>query len=416
MKTILFLTNAYPYFPGEQFIEDEIGYWATQTAAKVILVPMTASGTPRSTPEEIDVDLTLAQSGSLLEKLSSVVTAACSKLFWKEVGFIYTSRGLTLRCYVRALKSSANVLRIKKALHKVHAKHQNVEIAYCYWNDVQAYAAVLLKRAGMISKVVSRAHRFDLYENRRLDQYMPLKRQFIAGMDLTFAIANEGKIYLEMTYGLPATRVLVSPLGVPIPSLISQASESNCLNIVSVSFCAPVKRIDKIIDVIAAAALQLKTYKITWNHIGDGPLLSDLMLHAAEKLTPQQVEWSFLGNKKNSEVKQYFENNCVDIFINASESEGVPVSIMEAMSYGIPVIAPNVGGISELVANEYGCLLSDEPSVSDIATAFVGMASRCKQPEIRALAKQKIVNNYSAAQNYHAFVDSVIAKGPNTDG
>ena len=256
MKTILFLTSAYPYFPGEQFIENEIGYWAAQTAAKVVLVPMTASGAPRSMPAGIDVDLTLAKSGSFPEKLVSVVAAACSNLFWKEVRFIYASHGLALRCYVRALKSSANVLRIEKALKNIHVKHQRIDVAYCYWNESQAYAAVLLKRAGLIPKVVSRAHGGDLYEIRRVDQYMPLKRQFINDMDLTFAIAKEGKAYLEMTYNAPSTRVIVSPLGVPIPPLFSLASESNCLNIVSVSYCVPVKRIDKIIDSIAVAALQ----------------------------------------------------------------------------------------------------------------------------------------------------------------
>jgi colanic acid/amylovoran biosynthesis glycosyltransferase len=81
---------------------------------------------------------------------------------------------------------------------------------------------------------------------------------------------------------------------------------------------------------------------------------------------------------------------------------------MEAMSYGVPTIAPNVGGISELVANEYGCLLSELPSVAEITNAVVAMSSRCKQAEIRSFAKQKIIENYSAARNYKAFVDLVV--------
>lgn len=40
-----------------------------------------------------------------------------------------------------------------------------------------------------------------------------------------------------------------------------------------------------------------------------------------------------------------------------SDSEGIPVSIMEAMSFGIPVIARNVGGMSEIVNEENGLLL-----------------------------------------------------------
>jgi colanic acid/amylovoran biosynthesis glycosyltransferase len=386
----------------------QIDFWATQTAAKVILVPYKATGMPRSTPEGIDVDLTLAHSGSLHGKFRGLVVAACSKLFWKEVRFIYTSHGLKLRCYVRALKSSTNVLRIEKALRVICSKHININVAYCYWNEVQTYAAVLLKRAGVIDKVVSRAHGWDLYKERRIDQYMPLKRQFINGMDLTFAISKEGKAYFETAYGARATQVVVSRLGVPIPILISLPSESCCLNIASVSFCVSLKRIDKIIDAIANAAPKLKTFKISWTHIGDGPLLPELKLRAAEKLSPLQVEWCFLGNKKNSEVKAFFGENPIDFFINTSESEGVPVSIMEAMSYGVPTIAPNVGGISELVANEYGCLLSELPSVAEITNAVVAMSLRCKQTEIRSLAKQKIIENYCAARNYKTLVDLVV--------
>lgn len=408
MNTVLFLTSAYPYFPGEQFIEDEIGYWAGQISTKIVIVPMTASGVPRNTPEGIEVDLTLAHRVSLVGKLKSAFAAIISNIFWKEVRFIYASKGLEFRCYLQALRSVSNVMRIEKSLTHIHAKYENPNIAYCYWNDAQAYAAVLLKRAGLISKIISRAHGFDIYESRRPNGYMPLKRQFIGEIDSILAISNEGKTYLEMTYNALPHQVLVTPLGVPIPRLIASVSEPGYLNIVSISFCVPVKRIDKIIDAIAEAALQLQSLKITWTHIGDGPLLTNLKLRAAEKLTLRQVEWSFLGNKPNYEVKQYFEKNTVDIFINASESEGVPVSIMEAMSYGVPVIAPNVGGIGELVSDEYSCLLVENPSITDIAAAIKLMVSKGKKPEIRILAKKKIITNYSAVCNYKKVVKLII--------
>ena len=45
----------------------------------------------------------------------------------------------------------------------------------------------------------------------------------------------------------------------------------------------------------------------------------------------------------------YYKNNIIDIFINLSASEGIPVSIMDAISFGIPCIATNVGGTGEIV-------------------------------------------------------------------
>lgn len=49
--------------------------------------------------------------------------------------------------------------------------------------------------------------------------------------------------------------------------------------------------------------------------------------------------------------------NDFDLFVNMSLSEGIPVSIMEAISFGIPIIATNVGGNAEIVNDETGVLI-----------------------------------------------------------
>lgn len=407
MKTILFLTSAYPYFPGEQFIEDEIGFWAEESSVKVILVPATASGVPREIPPGITVDLTVARKSSFLVKLKSVFQALCSPTLWMDFRYIRKSRR-GFRCYVNTLKTLASVLRIERALRLICKNYESLDTAYCYWNHIQAYAAVNLKRDGLISKVVSRAHRFDLYEDVQPDKYIPLKRQFIKDMDLILAISNEGKAYLESNYNAPPDRVIVSRLGVPVPSSASTPSGPSILNIVSVSFCVEVKRIDKIINAIALAAFQLNGVKITWIHIGDGPLFPELKQLAANVLEPMGVEWRFMGQLPNTAVKNYFSENEIDLFINASESEGVPVSIMEAMSHGVPVIAPNVGGISEIVTNEVGWLLSENPSVSELANSIIELSSRCKEEQLRSLSRQMIVNRYCASKNYRSLINLMV--------
>jgi glycosyltransferase involved in cell wall biosynthesis len=65
----------------------------------------------------------------------------------------------------------------------------------------------------------------------------------------------------------------------------------------------------------------------------------------------------FVGWVQNETKAQYLQNS--DIFILPSYNEGLPISILEAMSYGKPIISTNVGAISEIVQNyENGFLIS----------------------------------------------------------
>ena len=73
-----------------------------------------------------------------------------------------------------------------------------------------------------------------------------------------------------------------------------------------------------------------------------------------------------MGKLSNKEVHDFYELNTVDLFINVSRSEGLPVSIMEAISYGIPVIATDVGGTSEIVSEKDGFLISANPEIQEI--------------------------------------------------
>ena len=59
-----------------------------------------------------------------------------------------------------------------------------------------------------------------------------------------------------------------------------------------------------------------------------------------------------------------------DSFITTSSTEGLPVSIQEAMAAGIPIIGTNVGGIPEMIDGN-GVLLSANPSNKEVAEAIL---------------------------------------------
>lgn len=408
---IVILTNAYPYHPGEQFIEDEIGYWANTPSTSVTLLPAVAAGEPRPIPEGVSMDLRMT-GGTRIERLWFVLAALFSAIFRHELGYLRQSRKMGTSTITRALLHTSKVLEQAKRLQQYAKAHGEIDVAYSYWNETQSYAAVLAKARGAIRKVVSRTHGFDLYEMRRPHGYMPLKRQFIRAYDRIFALSREGRAYLEETYGAPSAKVQVSPLGVPLAGDLSRSSPPGFLHVVSVSFCLPVKRLDRIIDALSLFAREHRKIKTMWTHIGGGPLLEQTRALATAQLANRDnLSFECVGEMPNQAIKDYYLGTPVDVFVNTSESEGMPVSIMEAMSAGVPAVAPDVGGVSSLVSDDCGALLNQRPDIREIADAIGRVALGEDRNALRMNARKVIEARFSADRNYTDFVSDILAVG-----
>ena len=101
-------------------------------------------------------------------------------------------------------------------------------------------------------------------------------------------------------------------------------------------------------------ALSKISHNIEWLHIGDGEELDSLKWIAKNKL-PSNIKYSFSGYIENEKITDIYVKDGYHAFINVSETEGIPVSIMEALSCSVPIIATDVGGVSEMLHdNENG--------------------------------------------------------------
>jgi glycosyltransferase involved in cell wall biosynthesis len=132
------------------------------------------------------------------------------------------------------------------------------------------------------------------------------------------------------------------------------------------------------------AARKLRDLGITnfkWFFYGSGPLLN--MLQETVKELSLTHHCYFPGNLDHQDLLNKYENNEVDIVVISSIStdvpEGIPVSLMEAMSYEIPVIATDNGGTQELVDGHSGVLIN-QSDPDEIANALVTLIDK---PEYR---------------------------------
>jgi glycosyltransferase involved in cell wall biosynthesis len=146
---------------------------------------------------------------------------------------------------------------------------------------------------------------------------------------------------------------------------------------------------------------------ICWTHAGGGPLANQFAALAKEKLDGRgNITYRFLGAVSNDKVIRFYQENAVDLFITASQTEGgVPVSIMEAFSFGVPAIATRVGGIPEIADDKTGFLLPENPTEEEIADALCAFVQM--SPDARSImkqnARQKWNDNFCAQTNHEKF-------------
>ena len=414
MSELLILTNCFPFSTGEQFFESEVPYWKSSNFSSVYICPRKQSGAMRTFPEGIGLIRSKAKYSFKLyrglEKSFFLVKALMRRYFYNELIFYFRvgSRPIAINVVIELVKQCAAFEEEKARIFRVLKRFKEPPNVYAYWNHLSCYAACYWKKKGLVRKVVSRAHGFDVYEERRIGCYLPLKRQFKDSMDCTFLIASQNSKYFEERYGFHTNKLRVSRLGVfpkRLP-LVKAPKGNGVVNVLTISACIPLKRLDRIADALAIYARRNPKLHIKWHHLGGGKLYSEI-LRMVKNFHIDNLEIDASGQIDNTKVLKMLDMEYFDVFINASESEGVPVSIMEAMGHGIPAVAPNVGGVSELVNDDRGYLMPEKCSPNDILRGIEWVIISRNNQDMRLRAYDFISRNYNANINYRIFVKEV---------
>ncbi|MCI9608430.1 MAG: glycosyltransferase [Muribaculaceae bacterium] len=229
-------------------------------------------------------------------------------------------------------------------------------LLYSYWFDSQGVGAVM---TGM--PTIIRAHGYDVWTSRG----GRLRADALRGAVKLFAVSEAGAEHIRQQYPCGAANVAVARLGSVklFPGRISLGHkvQDRKLTFLTCARAVEVKRVDMIYRFVRAIAIARPATAVKWIYIGDGPLMYRLRDMIAEDDTLPNFEAEFAGAISNRKVQERYLSEPVDWNIMLSSSEGLPIALCEALSYGVPVIATDVGGIAELIDDSCGILLPENP-------------------------------------------------------
>lgn len=406
MKRVILLSVGFPFGNHEPFLRGELKYHKQLTLASAFIGD--ERRVKNNMPDDVNITLWHDPSpffrGNRTARVLSAAKVIFTPDFWRElhsedIAPIQPHKILTLLSFIS--KANEIVSFVSSEIEKSDYKNDEL-IFYSYWMDHLALAAVKLAEK-YNGKAVTRCHGYDVYP--RDGGYVVMQRYLAKKLDRIFPIADDGKKTICSLFQFDnsiVNKTTVFRLGTDDCGLNPQIPSNAVFTIVSCSNVVPLKRVDMIFDAIN----QIHEFKIRWIHFGDGPCLDRLRDKVSHSGCIHQIE--LMGRQSNQAVMSFYKKTPIHMLINLSTSEGIPVSMMEALSFGIPCLGTDVGGVHEIIKNDVnGYLIQEDCSVDDVANAIRRVKSLSIE-EMQAMRERARIfwkQNYRASKNYTMFAD-----------
>lgn len=409
MKRIILLSVGFPYGNYEPFLRGELKYYDEIVLASSFI------GDERKVrnnlPQDANVELWHYPSrffrGSKFARILSAVSAIFTDDFWREVHSedikpINLKKIKTLLSYISKANETANFVS-KEVIRSGYDKDELV--FYSYWMDHLSLAAIKLARK-YNGKAIARCHGYDVYP--RDGNYVVMQRYLTRNLDRIFPIAEDGKRTICALFDKSARitdKIHVFRLGTVDHGLNPIPRENDIFTVVSCSNVVPLKRVDLIFDAINS----IKKFKIRWIHFGDGAAFDELKDKVAKSKTIHEIE--LRGRQSNQAVMEFYKTTPIHLLINLSTSEGIPVSMMEALSFGIPCIGTDVGGVHEIIENGVSGFLIPENSTATRVASELCMVKDMPSDQmisLRESSRNLWLERYQGEKNYRNFVKYIM--------
>jgi glycosyltransferase involved in cell wall biosynthesis len=247
------------------------------------------------------------------------------------------------------------------------ATRRGVDVLHCHHYTPFVY--------GGLARVETRGLSLLYTEHGRLSDAAPtLKRRLVTPLlarlaNEMYAVSEDLRRYL-ISAGFPAARVGVITNGIHVGSAPDAEAVRRAKRLLGAiddrPIAAAIGRLDPVKDlsVLLDAFAQLSQREARLVIIGDGPEAQHLLSQATTHGLEGRVQ--FLGYRQD--VRELYPG--VDLLVNTSISEGISLTLLEAMAACVPIVATAVGGTPEVVVDGVTGLLVPPRSPSAVAIAL----------------------------------------------
>jgi glycosyltransferase involved in cell wall biosynthesis len=226
-----------------------------------------------------------------------------------------------------------------------------------------------------------------------LSTQVKIENFFIRKASLLIAVSNRIRNELK-SRGVPDHKIVVIHNGIADLAAIKKKNELSVEyskfspHLISVGRLVQIKRFDLAINAVS----QLKSLfpGIGLSIAGTGPLEETLRKQVANLNLDNNVQ--FLGYVRD--VESLYSS--ADVMLLCSDTEGSPITLLEAMAFALPIIATSVGAIPEMVSNGKDVLLIRPGDLSQLVGAI---AKLLNNSDLRRILCEKARKNYLKKYN-----------------
>jgi glycosyltransferase involved in cell wall biosynthesis len=380
---LVIVTSRFPFGGHEAFLGPELDELAKHFE-KVVLVPVrpVTSLPRRPLPDRVEV-LGWPLIGAALVRRAALMVRRHPDRALRAVSSVIRSRD-------RGRVKNLTVILKALALADWVIEHEFGHI-HSYWMSTPATVAHIAAAASGVPWSAT-AHRWDIYERNAFD----VKERSAA---FVRTISARGTADLEARMPRLEQRVRELRLGALVPPLVDARSRGPEFHIVSPAALIPRKGHA---DLLAAVAeLRALRVPVRCTLCGTGPLRRTLESRAAALGIADAIE--FAGFVPQATLQAWYREGRFAVVALASRAdkpsermEGVPAAVIEAMAFGIPVVATDSGSVCELLDDECGRLVRPEDSHA-LALALYDVYCDFGAAEMRARrAHQRVVQLHDA--------------------